>query len=82
MKLLTIKFLSHLSTHSMHGNDGSLVRIKIYEAVSSGLPGELVGHHLDADHPTLPHHVDSVLNIKLSSFPTVDGYYVVLVTSV
>ena len=59
---MLILFLSHLSSHSVHGNDRCLIRVKVDEPVSSRLPGELVGHHLDAHHPTLTHHVDRILN--------------------
>ena len=45
----------------VHGNDGSLVGIKVDETVSGGLTGELVRHHLDADHPRLSHHVHGIL---------------------
>ena len=55
----------HLASHPVHRDDGSLVRIKIYEAIACRLPGELVGHHLDADHASLPHHGDRILREKI-----------------
>ena len=51
----------------MHGNDGSLVGVKVDETVTGGLTGELVRHHLDADYPRLSHHVHGILagkNVK------------------
>ena len=45
----------------MHGNDGSLVGIKVDETVAGGLTGELVSHHLDADYTRLSHHVHGIL---------------------
>ena len=45
----------------VHGNDGSLVGVKVDETVSGGLTGELVRHHLDADYPRLSHHVHGIL---------------------
>ena len=33
----------------VHGNDGSLVGVKVDETVSGGLTGELVRHHLEAE---------------------------------
>ena len=55
----------HLAPHPVHGDDGSLVRVKVDEAIASWLPGELVGHHLDADHASLPHHGDRILREKI-----------------
>ena len=57
--------MPHLAPHPVHGDDGSLVRVKIYEAIASGLPGELVGHHLDAHHSSLPHHGDGILRVRI-----------------
>ena len=31
----------------MHGNDGSLVGVKVDETIAGGLTGELVRHHLE-----------------------------------
>ena len=31
----------------VHGNDGSLVGVKVDETVTGGLTGELVRHHLE-----------------------------------
>ena len=45
----------------VHGNDGSLVGVKVDETVTGGLTGELVRHHLDADYPRLSHHVHGIL---------------------
>ena len=33
----------------MHGNDGSLVGVKVDETIAGGLTGELVRHHLEAE---------------------------------
>lgn len=55
----------HLASHPVHRDDGSLVRIKIYEAIACRLPGELVGHHLDAHHASLPHHGDRILEVRI-----------------
>ena len=33
----------------VHGNDGSLVGVKVDETIAGGLTGELVRHHLEAE---------------------------------
>ena len=42
----------------MHGEDGTMVALKVDEPVSGWLARELVGHDLDGDDPFLPqgHH--------------------------
>ena len=60
--LFLILFLFYLSSHSVHGNDRGLIGVKVDESISRRFSSELVGHHLDAHHPALAHHVDSILN--------------------
>lgn len=54
-----------LTPKSVHGNDGSLVGVKVDETIAGGLTGELVRHHLDADNPRLSHHIHGILQESL-----------------
>ena len=47
----------------VHGNDGSLVRVKVDEPIASRFPSKLVGHDLDAHHPTFSHHIHGILKL-------------------